>query len=102
MATAKKKNQSKNASYYVKAFWKIFALTLGGFVLFFLFASWGLFGAMPSFEELEKSVLGTAEVKENNGSIKISLTPKNKTYKDPCKGCKKREVLCSSFLPFLY
>lgn len=51
-----------------------------------------------AFEELQKSVLGTAEVKEDKGTIEISLTPKNKTYKDPCEGCKKRELLCSSFL----
>ena len=90
MATAKKKNQSKNARYYVKAFWKIFAITLSGFVLFFLFASWGLFGAMPSFEELENpdSNLATEVISadgvtigkfysENRSSIKYKDLPKS-------------------------
>ena len=90
MATAKKKNQSKNARYYIKAFWKIFAITLGGFVLFFLFASWGLFGAMPSFEELENpdSNLATEVISadgvtigkfysENRSSIKYQDLPKS-------------------------
>ena len=90
MATAKKKNQSKDTRYYVKAFWKIFAITLGSFVLFFLFASWGLFGAMPSFEELENpdSNLATEVISadgvtigkfysENRSSIKYKDLPKS-------------------------
>lgn len=46
---------SKKPDYspYVKKFWKYFLYTSGGVLLFFLFASWGLFGSMPSFEELE-------------------------------------------------
>ena len=90
MATAKKKNQSKDTRYYVKAFWKIFAITLGSFVLFFLFASWGLFGSMPSFEELENpdSNLATEVISadgvtigkfysENRSSIKYKDLPKS-------------------------
>ena len=40
-------------SHYVKKFWKYFSIAFGGLFLFFLFASWGLFGSMPSFSELE-------------------------------------------------
>ncbi|MPT34472.1 MAG: penicillin-binding protein, partial [Flavobacterium sp.] len=47
------KNQKEDFSPYVKKFWKFFLYTFGGIILFFLFASWGLFGAMPSFDELE-------------------------------------------------
>ncbi|MDI9308791.1 MAG: PBP1A family penicillin-binding protein [Limnohabitans sp.] len=46
---------SKKPDYspYVKKFWKYFLYTFGGVLLFFLFTSWGIFGSMPSFEELE-------------------------------------------------
>ncbi|MGH2665330.1 penicillin-binding protein 1A [Flavobacterium sp.] len=51
---AQKLNTKKpDYSQYVKKFWKYFFLIFGGVLLFFLFASWGLFGSMPSFSELE-------------------------------------------------
>lgn len=51
---AQKLNTKKpDFSPYVKKFWKYFFLCFGGILLFFLFASWGLFGSMPSFSELE-------------------------------------------------
>ncbi len=43
----------KNHSYYVKKFWKIFGFGILAVVLFFLLASWGVFGKMPSFDQLE-------------------------------------------------
>ena len=46
-------NKKENFSPYVKKFWKLFFYCFGGVILFFLFASWGLFGSMPSFDELE-------------------------------------------------
>jgi len=53
----RKKNQvpdsEKDIQYYSKLFWKYFFYGLGGIALFFLFASWGLLGSMPSFEDLE-------------------------------------------------
>ncbi|HEX9981439.1 MAG TPA: PBP1A family penicillin-binding protein [Flavobacterium sp.] len=49
----KKKTQNRDIKYYKKKFWKIFAYTLGGVMVFFLFASFGLLGSMPSFEDLE-------------------------------------------------
>lgn len=52
MATQKPMPE-KNLEYYKKKFWKVYFYTLGGIFLFFLFASWGLFGSMPSFEDLE-------------------------------------------------
>jgi len=53
-----KKNNSKKAvqhdsAYYVKKFWKIFGIGLLSIFLFFLLASWGVFGKMPDFEQLE-------------------------------------------------
>ena len=47
------KDSDKDIRYYKKKFWKIFFYTMGGILVFFLFASWGLFGSMPSFEDLE-------------------------------------------------
>jgi penicillin-binding protein 1A len=46
-------NQEHDLAYFKKRFWKVFFYFLGGLSLFFLFASWGLFGSMPSFEDLE-------------------------------------------------
>ncbi|OXG05557.1 penicillin-binding protein 1A [Flavobacterium araucananum] len=92
MAT-KKNNQpssAKDINYYKKKFWRIFAYTLLGILAFFLFASWGLFGSMPSFEDLENpdSNLATEIIssdgvvigkyfKTNRSQLKYSDLPKS-------------------------
>ncbi len=43
----------KDINYYKKRFWKLFFYSLGIFIFFFFLASWGFFGSMPSFEDLE-------------------------------------------------
>ena len=43
----------KDITYYKNKFWKIFFYGLGFTLLFFFLASWGFFGKMPSFEDLE-------------------------------------------------
>lgn len=43
----------KDTKYYARKFWKLFFYGLGVMALFFALASWGFFGAMPSFEDLE-------------------------------------------------
>ncbi len=48
-----KKKKQRNISYYKNKFWKIYFFTLGAVLLFFLLASFGLLGSMPSFEDLE-------------------------------------------------
>jgi len=89
----KKNNQSnstKDVKYYQKKFWRIFAYALLGILAFFLFASWGLFGSMPSFEDLENpdSNLATEIIssdgvvigkyfKTNRSQLKYSDLPKN-------------------------
>lgn len=50
---ATKKVESQNFSKYIKWFWKLFLGGIAFVILMFLFASWGLFGYMPSFEKLE-------------------------------------------------
>lgn len=47
------KNNNEDFSIYVKKFWKIFTYGFLGIILFFLLASWGVFGTMPTFDELE-------------------------------------------------
>ncbi|MCR4033097.1 MULTISPECIES: penicillin-binding protein 1A [Flavobacterium] len=88
---AKKNNQSnKDINYYKKKFWRVFAYTMLGILAFFLFASWGLFGSMPSFEDLENpdSNLATEIIssdgvvlgkyfKTNRSQLKYSDLPKN-------------------------
>ncbi|WP_026727419.1 penicillin-binding protein 1A [Flavobacterium denitrificans] len=90
---AKKNNQSnsvKDINYYKKKFWRIFAYSLLGILAFFLFASWGLFGSMPSFEDLENpdSNLATEIIssdgvvigkyfKTNRSQLKYSDLPKS-------------------------
>ena len=90
MAAKKNNPSSKDLTYYKKKFWKIYFYTLGGIVLFFIFASWGLFGSMPSFEDLENpnSNLATEIIaadgetigkfyNENRTSIKYADLPKH-------------------------
>ncbi len=80
----------KDVNYYKKKFWKFFFYALGGTFAFFLLASWGLFGSMPSFEDLENpnSNLATEVISsdgvvlgkyynENRTSIKYSDLPKH-------------------------
>ena len=53
MAVTKKKQGGSDYSDYVKKFWKIFIIGVFSVILFFLLASWGVFGRMPSFDQLE-------------------------------------------------
>lgn len=47
-------------SHYVRKFWKIFIIGFLSVLAFFLLASWGLFGSMPSFDQLENPDSNTA------------------------------------------
>ncbi len=70
---AAKKNNSKTPDYssYVKKFWKIFGIGLLSVFLFFLLASWGVFGKMPSFDQLENpdSNVATEIISEDGETI---------------------------------
>ena len=51
---AQKNNTTvKDINYYKNKFWRLFFYSLGVMALFFTLASWGFFGSMPSFEDLE-------------------------------------------------
>lgn len=90
MAAKNDTTVNKDINYYKKKFWKIYFYTLGGIFVFFLFASWGLLGSMPSFEDLENpnSNLATEVISsdgvtigkfynENRTSIKYKDLPKH-------------------------
>jgi penicillin-binding protein 1A len=74
------KNKTTNFKKYIKWFWGI---SIGGFlsiiVLFFL-ASWGVFGALPTFEELENpdSNLAT-EIISSDGKTLGTYAVQNRT-----------------------
>nr|WP_317630822.1 PBP1A family penicillin-binding protein [uncultured Flavobacterium sp.] len=46
-------SEKESFSAYVKKFWLIIGIGASVIVLFFLFANWGLFGKMPTFDQLE-------------------------------------------------
>lgn len=49
----KKNKENKGYGSYLKAFWGLFLLGCFAIAFFFLCASWGVFGPMPTFDELE-------------------------------------------------
>lgn len=79
--------KAANFSKYIKWFWGI---VLGGFLfvcLLFLLASWGVFGELPSFEELEnpKSDLATEVISSDGKTLGKYYVKANRTpilYKD--------------------
>ncbi|WP_028891540.1 transglycosylase domain-containing protein [Tenacibaculum sp. 47A_GOM-205m] len=81
------KKKTANFSKYIKWFWGII---IGGFLtlgLLFLLASWGVFGALPTFEELEnpKSDLATEVISSDGKTLGKYYVNANRTpiqYKD--------------------
>ncbi len=80
-------NETLNFTKYIKWFWKIF---LGGIlfvILIFLLTSWGVFGKLPTFEELEKpkSDLATEVISADGKTLGKYYIKANRTpieYKD--------------------
>ncbi len=56
----KKSSERKNFKRYILWFWGLFFAGILIFASLFLFASWGAFGNMPKFEELENPELNVA------------------------------------------
>ena len=75
-----KKKKQTNFKKYIRRFW---VLVLGGFtsvLLIFLLASWGIFGELPTFEELENPEKNLAtEVISSDGVTLGKYAFKNRT-----------------------
>ena len=87
----KKKKVTKNPfSIYIKWFWILILAGTASIILMFLLASWGVFGSLPTFEELENPEKNLASevisldgktlgkyFKENRTPVKFKDLPKN-------------------------
>lgn len=82
MAVKKKNTQKDNQGFskYIKIFWSIFVAGIFAVILFFLFASWGVFGALPTFEELENPESNVAtEIISSDGETLGKFYLQNRT-----------------------
>ena len=61
MAQKNKKavKQTKSNTPYIRGFWILFFGSFGVLILIFLLASWGVFGSLPTFDELARIGLAT-------------------------------------------
>lgn len=85
------KQHSEDFSKYIKWIWRLFAAGIAFVILLFLLASFGAFGEMPSFEELENpssnlaseiisydgKTIGKLYLNENRTPIKYEDLPEN-------------------------
>ena len=85
-----KKKKTTNFKKYIKWFWILFSGAFASLLLLFALASWGVFGPLPTFEELENpqsnlateiissdgKILGTYAV-QNRIPIKFKDLPRN-------------------------
>ena len=57
MAESRKKQTKPKQSNrkYIIGFWTLFGVGVLAVIFFFLLAGWGVFGKMPTFEELENT-----------------------------------------------
>ena len=81
-AKAKKQEAEKRRKFskYKSWFWTIFALGISLGVLIFLMAGWGLFGTMPTFEELENPETNLAtEIFSSDGETLGKYYNENRT-----------------------
>ena len=84
--TKKAIKQNTTFKKYTKWIWRIFLGGVGLVILMFLFASWGVLGKLPSFEELENPINNLAtEVISSDGKTIGKYAVENRTpigYKD--------------------
>ena len=86
----KKETKINSFSKYIKWFWLLIFGGTGAIILLFLFASWGVFGKLPTFEELENPENNLASevitidgktlgkyFKENRTPVKYKDLPQN-------------------------
>ncbi len=76
----KETDKKRNYSRYKSWFWTIFAIGISAIVLLFLLASWGVFGTMPTFEELENPETNLAtEIFSSDGETLGKYYNENRT-----------------------
>ncbi len=78
--TKKKKSESQNNWKYIRGFWILFSIGLLLVISIFALASWGAFGKLPTFEELEnpESNLAT-EILSSDGKTLGKFYNENRT-----------------------
>jgi len=77
---ATKKANTNDFSEYKRKFWQLFAYGFLGVILLFLFASWGFFGKMPSFDDLENPDSNVAtEIISSDGVVIGKFYKENRT-----------------------
>ena len=77
---ATKKTVPTDISKYKRLFWQLFLYGFLGIILLFLFASWGFFGKMPSFDELENPDSNVAtEIISSDGLVIGKFYKENRT-----------------------
>src|SRR5690554_6153604 len=78
--TASKKKTEKDVKHHIKTFWKIFAGFLALVLLFFLLASWGVFGQLPDETSLENPEKNLAtEIISSDGKTIGKFYKENRT-----------------------
>ncbi|MCY2686592.1 penicillin-binding protein 1A [Salinimicrobium sp. TH3] len=76
----KETDKKRNYSRYKSWFWTIFAIGISAIVLLFLLGSWGVFGTMPTFEELENPETNLAtEIFSSDGETLGKYYNENRT-----------------------
>lgn len=80
MAKQKKKKSNSDNKKYVKWFWYAFSGVIGLVIFMFLLASWGVFGSLPTFEELENPETNLAtEIVSSDGQTLGKFYRENRT-----------------------
>jgi penicillin-binding protein 1A len=76
-----KSNKTRSGNWkYIKWFWYTFAGGIGFVILLFLLASWGVFGKLPTFEELENPETNLAtEILSSDGQTLGKFYRENRT-----------------------
>ncbi|MFV8225287.1 penicillin-binding protein 1A [Christiangramia aquimixticola] len=78
--TKKSKKPAHSNRKYILGFWTLFGVGILAVILIFLFAGWGLFGKMPTFEELENPETNLAtEIFSSDGKTLGKYYSENRT-----------------------
>ena len=78
--TKKTKKPVKSNGKYIVGFWTLFGIGVLSVILIFLLAGWGVFGKMPSFDELENPEKNLAtEIMSSDGKTLGKYYSENRT-----------------------